>query len=445
MTAASDRTAVQPDVSDARLRYMLWVLMFSCALNFLDRQVINILAEPIKVEFRLTDAQLGLLTGLAFAAFHAALSLPLARVADRGDRSLVLAASTLVWSIATVASGLTSSFAQLVAARMAVGAGEAGGVAPAHALIADCAPKRKRARAIAFYSVGIPLGGLLGMALGGFVLDAFGWRTAFILAGLPGLVLGPLIALTIRDSRRDRDGSGSARPRFRAVAAEMASNRSFVLVTAAGALMMFVNFGQAAFLASFFFRVHGPALGGLASDASHVLGATIGVASLLGLVLGLTKGVGGIVGSLIGGELTDRVDADGYRAYAIVPAAVAVIRMPVFAAALLVADPVSAFVLLAVHSLLAGIGTIGGFAAVQGLVRPEMRATAAAIYAMGVNLVGLGLGPLTVGLFSDGFALSGLGPADGLRWSLLVLSLLMLPVAAVGWAASRTISRDSVS
>ena len=195
-----------------RLPLVLWILMFSCTLNFLDRQVINILAEPIKIEFRLSDAELGALTGLAFAAFHAALGLPVARLADRWDRAFVVAGSTIVWSLATIASGLTTTFGQLVAARMAVGAGEAGGIAPAHALIADLAPPERRARALAFYSVGIPLGGLFGMVLGGFVLDSFGWRTAFVVAGLPGLLLGPLMILLVRDHVARRDPPRRAQP-----------------------------------------------------------------------------------------------------------------------------------------------------------------------------------------------------------------------------------------
>ena len=440
---------VTTEIPAVRLNPILWILMFSCTLNFLDRQVINILAEPIKIEFRLSDAELGALAGLAFAAFHAALSLPVARLADRWDRAFVLAGSTIVWSLATIASGLTVTFGQLVAARIAVGAGEAGGIAPAHALIADAAPPERRARAIAFYSAGIPLGGLLGMVLGGFVLDAFGWRTAFVLAGLPGLLLGPLILLFVRDPRRaTRSGPArSATPGLAMTLRQMAASRSFVLIVVAGALTMFCNFAQAAFLASFFFRAHGPELGELASGAGHVLGVAMGAAALLGLLLGLTKGFGGILGSLAGGALTDRLNSGDDRACASVPAVVAVLRIPVFAAALLVGSPALAFALLAAHAVLAGVGSIGGFTAVQGLVPANLRATAAAVYALGVNLVGLALGPLAVGLLSDHFASAGgLGPADGLRWSLIVVSsLVMIPVALLGWAAARSIGRDKVS
>ena len=227
----------------------------------------------------------------------------------------------------------------------------------------------------------------------------------------------------------------------------MAANRTFVLVVLTGALTMFCNFAQAAFLASFFFRVHGQGLGALASSAGHILGIAMGAAALLGLLLGLAKGVGGIVGSLAGGALTDRLNPGDDRACASVPAVVAVLRIPLFAVALLVESSGLAFVLLAVHAVLAGVGSIGGFTAVQGLVPANLRATAAAVYALGVNLVGLALGPLAVGIVSDRLASAGgLGPADGLRWSLIIVSsLVMIPASILGWAAARSIGRDKVS
>jgi len=434
-------------VPDATSRYVLWVLMLTCALNFLDRQVVNILAEPIKKEFGLSDTELGLLTGFAFAAFHATLSIPVARLADRTNRSYLIAGSMAVWSLATVASGFVSSFGQLLAARMTVGLGEAGGIAPAHALIADYTPKVRRASAIAFYSIGIPLGGLFGMAIGGLVMDAYGWRTAFIVAGVPGLILAPLLAMTIRDPKRSRSQSAEpeaampAREAFR----EMASKKAFLLVTAAGALMMLVSFSHAAFMASFFFRVHGPELNNIASSISGSLGTTFGAAALLGLALGLSRGLTGIAGTLIGGHVTDRIDGRGYRAYATIPAYVTLVRIPILIAGLLVGDAILAFMLLAFQWLLSGAGSIGGFAAVQGLVRPQVRATAAAVYALGINLVGLGIGPLLVGLLSDTLAAGGLGTAEGLRWALISCTGLLVVAATFNWMARDLITQESVS
>lgn len=428
------------------MHYTLWVLMFSCALNFLDRNIVNILAEPIRKEFDLGDAQLGLLTGLAFAIFHAALTLPMARLADRTNRVHVIAGSVGVWSLATLGSGFAGGFGHLLAARMAVGAGEAGGVAPAHALIADTVPRERRARAIAFFSVGIPLGGLLGMALGGLLLDAYGWRAAFVMAGLPGLALAVVMLLTLRDPKRTSVAQASDPPLPLAeVAREILSKKAFLMVTAAGAMMAFVSFGQAAFIASFFFRVHGPALAVLAGDVNVVLGTSFGVAALLGLSLGLSRGVTGIAGVLIGGRLTDRMNGGSYMAYATVPALMSLLRIPLFTLALLVSDPLVAFALVAAQSLLGGIGLVGGFGAVQGLVRPRARATAAAIYGMGINLIGLGLGPLCIGLLSDRLASSGLGAAEGLRWAMIATGPPMLLAAYLNLRARRLLALESVS
>lgn len=432
-------------MTDAHVRYALWILMLGCTLNFLDRNIVNILAEPIRQEFGLGDAQLGLLTGLTFAAFHAALTLPLARLADRASRVHVIAGSVGVWSLATVACGCAGSFVQLLVARMAVGAGEAGGVAPAHALIADLVPRNRRARAIAFFSLGIPLGGLLGMAIGGLLLDAHGWRVAFLVAGLPGIALALLMLLTMRDPTRGAGAQAADPPLPVAeVAREIRSKSAFVLVTAAGASMAFASFGQAAFIASFFFRVHGLALRELASDANLVLGTAFGAAALLGLGLGLSRGLTGIAGVLIGGRVTDRLNGNGYGAYATVPAFMLLLRIPIFLAALWCSGPVLAFALVAVQSLLGGVGLIGGFGAVQGLVRARARATAAAIYGIGINLVGLGLGPLCIGLLSDALARGGLGAAEGLRWALAASVLPMLLAAWLNLRARRLLAAESI-
>ncbi|SMF73287.1 Sugar phosphate permease [Tistlia consotensis] len=447
MTAIQTRADPETSSLDSHTKYALCVLMLSCSLSFLDRQVVNILAEPIKKEFGLSDTELGILTGMAFALFHAALTLPMARIADRANRVLVIAGSMTVWSLATAASGLAAGFGQLLAARMFVGVGEAGGIAPAHALIADTVPKRKRATAIAFYSAGIPLGGLLGLALGGLVLDSYGWRAAFFVASTPGLVLAPLMLLTIGDPARSRllPSAREAFPPLGDAFREIFSKKAFLLVTAAGAAMTFVNFGQAAFLASFFFRVHGEALASMASGVNGLVGTALGAAGLLGLALGCAKGLAGMIGSFAGGWLTDRLDGDGYRAYALVPALIAIVRIPLFTAALLVPDTAAAFTLMAIHFLVGGMGKIGGFAAVQGLVTPRVRATAAAVYGIGINLVGLGLGPLCVGLSSDSLSAAGLGAAEGLRWTLVATSAPLLIVALLNWHASRHLSAESVS
>src|SRR5213078_5045417 len=184
--------------------YALSLLMLIYVVNFVDRQVVSILAEPIKRDLHLADWQLGLMTGLAFAVLYTVLGLPIARVAERGDRPWIIAASVAVWSAFTAVSGMAQTFAQLVLARIGVGVGEAGCTPPALSLIADTVPREQRASAVSIYMLGAPVGSLLGLALGGLIADAFGWRMAFVLVGLPGLVLAATAALTLREPRRGR-------------------------------------------------------------------------------------------------------------------------------------------------------------------------------------------------------------------------------------------------
>lgn len=457
MTSSATHAAAVPDghapatadMTAGYRRYMLWILMFSCALNFLDRQVINILAEPIKDEFGLSDTQLGLLTGLAFATFYSGLSLPVARLADRANRSRLIAIFVGIWSAATAASGMVANFTQLLLARIVVGLGEAGGSPPAHSLISDYTPPEKRSSAIAFYTIGIPLGGLLGMVLGGIILDHYGWRTAFLVAGVPGVALALLIWVTLRDPKRDNSRPAAIDPDppvpWRDALREMAGKRAFLLIWVGGAATTFVNYSQSAFIASFFFRAHADGLAGLAAGSGATIGIALGAAGLLGVALGISKGLTGIVGTLIGGRMGDRPGDASYMAHVTVPAVFTLLRVPLIIAAVLVQDVMLSFLLLAAHGFAMGVAGVGGYAAVQGLVRPRVRATAAAVYMFGLNMIGLGFGPLLVGVLSDTLAAGGMSEADGLRWALIWSSLLLLVAAALKWAARRYIVAESVS
>ncbi|MFO0020008.1 MAG: MFS transporter, partial [Alphaproteobacteria bacterium] len=185
--------------SAAYTRYAMLLLLAIYTINFLDRSIINILAEPIKNELKLADWQLGLMSGLAFALFYTVLGIPLAQLAERRNRPIIIGTSVAVWSGFTALSGATTNFVQLVLCRIGVGVGEAGCTPPAHSLIADYVPKEKRASALAFYSMGTPLGGLLGLVMGGLIADAYGWRVAFLVAGVPGLLFALLCFLTLRE------------------------------------------------------------------------------------------------------------------------------------------------------------------------------------------------------------------------------------------------------
>src|SRR5580693_7263911 len=193
---------VEPAASLAYRSYVLVVLVIVYTFNFIDRQIVGILAIPIKTELHLSDSQLGLMGGLAFALFYTFLGIPIARLADRVSRTGIMTAALALWSLMTAVCGLTHSFAQLFLARLGVGVGEAGGVAPAYSLICDYFPSRQRARALSVYSFGIPIGAALGIVLGGFITSLVSWRVAFFIVGVAGLLITPLLKYTVREPKR---------------------------------------------------------------------------------------------------------------------------------------------------------------------------------------------------------------------------------------------------
>ncbi|MFN5822834.1 MAG: spinster family MFS transporter, partial [Sphingomonadales bacterium] len=231
-----------PDKST--LRITLWVLLVVYIFNFLDRQIVNILAEPIKRDLGLSDTQIGLMTGIAFAAFYTFLGIPIARYADKPttNRVRLISVALVIWSGMTALCGMAQNFVQLLLARIGVGVGEAGCTPAAHSLIADLAPPEKRASAISFYSLGIPIGSLLGMLIGGLVADAYGWRTAFLVAGLPGILLAVIVLVVLRDPRFSAQmQAATPKPAISTQEAlkEILKSRAFVLMAIAGAAAAF--------------------------------------------------------------------------------------------------------------------------------------------------------------------------------------------------------------
>jgi len=431
-------------VSTGYRRYALWVLLIIYTLNFLDRQVVNILAEPIKRDLGLADWQLGMMTGLAFAIFYTVLGIPIARIAETKNRPYIIGTSVAVWSAFTVLCGFTQNFWQLILMRIGVGVGEAGCTPPAHSLISDYVPKEKRASAIAFYSIGTPLGTLAGMAMGGLVADAYGWRVAFMVAGAPGILFALVAAFTLIEPRRqlaaDIAARASSQISFMAALAVLATKKTFWLVALAASIKAFVGYGHAPFTASFFFRNHGPELAELAAVFS--LKST----GFLGLALGLIGGTAGVVGAWLGGVLADRLGAKDLRAYVTVPAIASVLTIPIFIIAVSLDSPMAAIGLLAVNALLGTLWYGPVYATAQSIVDPSMRATASAVLLLIINLVGLGLGPLAVGLLSDILAgPGGLGEAQGVRWALILSASLGLVAFGLFWRARKTIREEMVS
>jgi len=438
-------------VSKGYGRYALWLLMIIYTLNFLDRQVVNILAEPIKRELGLADWQLGMLTGLAFAFLYTILGIPIARLAERKNRPLIISASVAVWSLFTVFSGFAQNFVQLLLARVGVGIGEAGCTPPAHSLISDYVPKEKRASAIAFYSIGTPLGALIGMSMGGLIADAHGWRAAFLVAGAPGLILAVVVALTLVEPRKKLSAALAAKaaadnPTFMAVLAVLRNKKTFWLLAFGVAIKAFIGYGQQPFVASFFLRVHNAQLTELAAKASDILGFELGTLGFVALMLSGLSGIGGIFGVWLGGYLADKLGAKDIRAYAVVPALAAILPIPFYIFGVLHADALFALLFLIIPAVLTSLWYGPVYATAQSIVEPRMRATMAAILLLIANLIGLGLGPVIVGALSDIFSgPMGMGSAEGIRWALVTSSLLGLVAFALFWSARKTIKDDIVS
>ncbi len=425
--------------SKAYTRYAMWLLLGIYAVNYIDRQIIGILAEPIKRELNLADWQVGLLAGLAFAVLYTFLGVPIARLAERSHRPRIISAAAVTWSGFTLLCATAGNFWQILLFRVGVGVGEAGCAAPSHSLIVDYHPLEKRASALAFYSIGSSVGTLLGLVMGGLVYDAYGWRVAFVVAGLPGLVFGVLAFFTLKEPRRilaqHATAAAASAASFGQAMAYLLRRPTFWL---AGAGATLINLGVGApFTASFFLRNHTAEVGQLAQS--------LGLKSVgfLGLAMGLTHVAGG-VGIWCSGWLTDRYGARDLRNYTIAPAIAALLAIPFRLAQFTVESTVLALALMTVSAFLGALWWGPVFSIGQSVAPPRMRATSAAVLIFLIVFVG-GFGPLGVGAVSDYFNNGlDLGPAEGVRWALVATTALWPLAFACFWLARRTIREDFV-
>lgn len=434
-------------VSPGYRRYAIGLLFFVYVFNFIDRQIVTILAEPIKQDLQIADWQLGLMTGTAFAIFYCTLGIPIARLAERRNRPWIIGLSLAAWSGFTALCGMAQNFLQLVLARIGVGVGEAGCTPPAHSLIADYTPKEKRASAMAFYSMGNPVGALIGVVAGGLIADAFGWRTAFLLVGLPGVALAVLVVLSLVEPRvrqavatareAGRQPAAAAQSSFGDVLRVLRGKRTFWYMAFGVSIVAFVGYGHAPFTASFFLRVHGPEIEMLAAQFG------LGPIGFTGLALGLILGVAAGLGVFVGGIIADRYGARDLRAYMAIPGIAILVSLPVYSLALLLPDFLPVLPILALNSVLVSLWQGPVYATVQNVAPTHMRATAASIFLFIANLIGLGLGPLAVGLASDLLAGPfGMGSAEGVRWALIGSQVLVIPAFVCFWLARRTIREE---
>lgn len=413
--------------------YALGVLFLGYVVNFIDRSILSILLEPIKNELLLSDTQLGLLGGLAFAMFYATLGIPIASLADRWSRVKVLAISMIIWSAMTAACGLANNFMMLLLARIGVGVGEAGASPPSHSLISDYFPVEKRATALSIYALGIPFGSMVGNFVGGWGAAELGWRTTFFLVGLPGIFVAVLILLTLREPPRGMSESAAIKaaaakssdpaPALKEVFKFLWTRRSFRHIGFAAGLHAFVGYGAGTWNAPFLLR-------------SHEMPITE-VGSWLAMISGI-----GAIGTFAGGYLGDKISdwTDDRRWYLWIAGISTLVMVPFQFTAYLYDDLWAVIPALAVVSILGGMYLGPSFAMTQGLVTLRMRAVASAILLFMLNIIGMGLGPYFVGIASDLLAPSY--EIDSLRYALCLCVLANLWAAIHYFMGARTLRQD---
>ena len=418
--AAAEEQALPP--AEVSPRYRAYVLAALSVVGFMcavDKVVISMFMEPIKKEFGLTDTELGLLTGLAFALLGGLASVPLARWADRGSRKWIISLSFLAWTLMTAASGMAMNFMQILAARIGVGVGEAGCVPATHSMIGDYYPRQLRGRAIGIHSAFTYLGMLGGLLGGGILVQTVGWRTGFVVLGVLGLVLSLVFHLTVREPARVDVAPQLA---GESVLKRLGDPQSFLLLVGAFASTSLAGAAVMTWLPSYFERA-------FALTPMQIGGG-----------LGLCLGVATAIGSITGGQLSVKYGARSRAWGAGFAACIQVAVMPFYMGSFHAPHPVLAFAMLFVVFLMAGAILGPVFATVQDLVKPDARATAVAIVSVAGVVFGQGLGPLVVGAISDLIA-NGKPGAEGLRWAMTAVAMVNWLTVLFFWLLHRRIRK----
>lgn len=392
----------------AYANYVLAVLFVAYVINFVDRQIVSILAEPIKHALGISDSWIGFLGGPAFAIFYATLGIPIARLADVWIRRSVIAIGLALWSGMTALSGLSQSFTQLALARIGVGVGEAALSPPAHSLLADYFPVQKRATALGVYAMGIHIGVLVGLVVGGWLEELWGWRAAFMVVGLPGLALALIVRLTVREPVRGAQEAApieGAAPTVGEVVRFLGARRSFIHLSLGIGFTAFAGYAFAFWAPQFLRRVHDMSSGEL------------------GTKIGIGLGVGGAIGSVLAGVIADRLGRRDVRWWMWVPAIACAGPLPFTLSFLWVANPNVALLISFPGVVIAAMYQGPVFSTVQTLAPVRMRAVAAGILMFVTNIIGLALGPQSIGWLNDYvFATHG---DEAVRYSLLCVLLVM--------------------
>ena len=457
----SEPGTVEPRGSGLGAGYKTYALVILVAVytsNFIDRQIIGTLGQAIKVDLKLTDLQLGALSGVAFAILYSLLGVPIARIAERRSRTTIIAISIALWSGFTAGCGLATTFLQLFLTRVGVGIGEAGCSPPAQSLISDYFSPRSRSTALGIYSLGIPLGSLFGALLGGKIAQLWGWRDAFFIVGLPGLILAIIIKLTLKEPPRgayDTVASDGPAPSFGAVLKKLFAAKSFPNLAAGATLGSMAGYGIAFFAVPFLLR--GP---------FHLDIAQAGAA------YGIVGGLAAAVGVFLGGALTDLIGKMSRTGYAVIPGLGFLACSPLYVWAFQQGDLATLASFIIAPLILQYLYLGPTFALTHNFVEPRMRATATALLFLPINLIGLGVGPPLVGWLSDviaqrhfthdgsfkllcpgGHAAKGADAAlaaachaasfDGVKWAIILVAGVVFAWAGLHYLlAARTVKRD---
>lgn len=415
--------------------FLLTVLLVILAFNYVDRLALGLVLQDIKSELALSDTQLGLLSGIAFALFYSVMGIPIARWADRGNRVTIISLTAALWSVMVALCGMAASFVQLLLIRIGVAVGEAGCIPPAHSLIADHFTRAERPRAVAIYMLGGPLSVVIGYFLAGWLNEFYGWRAMFVMLGAPGLVVAALAWFTLREPRRRNPKleaasfaqpktttSSPTQPSLKEVWVTLWANSTFRHLLFSFSVISFFGAGIFQWQPAFFIRSYGMKTGELGTWFASIYG------------------LGGMVGTYLGGELASRYAANNERlqlqAMAVAFAGFGVLSFFIY----LSSNQYLAFALLGLASV--GVYTTTGplFATIQTLVPERMRAMSIALLYLFANLIGMGLGPLAAGALSDAFR-PWVGE-ESLRYALLILCPGYFWGGWHLWQGSRTVSRD---
>ena len=409
--------------------YVLVVLATINLLCFVDRLMLSVLLEPIKKDLGLSDVQLGLMTGVAFALFYATVGIPVARLADRKSRVMIVSIATALWSLMTVMTGFANSFTQMLLARFGVGVGEAGCLPPGHSLLSDYYPPQRRAFAIGMFMLGGGVGTMLGQILAGVIGAKYGWRWAFFVLGAPGLIVALVTILSVREPPKGRfEGQSKVDVKlnnFRSAVTTLFGRRTYVHILIAYALSNFALYGLMNWLPTFFVRSYGLSL------------------SEVGMAVGLACGGGAMVGMALGSVLAPKLVARDRRWETWMPAISHGLCLPLFLSMLSVQSLTAALVIGFFAMLSATFGIGAGLSCVQSCAEPNLRATAMSLVMFCSALIGMGGGPLVVGVLSDQFTPIWLD--SGLRVALVAPALVFAWATLHFTLAGRSLLNDKVN